>query len=318
MIIRERKGYSLLIIGILLVLLPTLLWAQEGRGTGRVRGMVNDEEGNPIAGAKIVANTPRFEKTFEAESDQNGRWAIMGMAPGQWHFTASKEGYFPSLLNLDVSTLRSNPPLDFVLKKATAAEYLGAKEETRELLIQADQDFNKGKYGEALEAYQKVLAENPSIYQLHLNRGNCYMGMGEYDKAIAEYQLFLEQEPDTSPVLSKLGEAYVRKGNFDQALVYFQKVIELSPEDHTTYYNIAEIYFDSGEVEKAIENYQKALEVNPDWNQGYLKLGYAYLNQGDNDNALLHFEKFLELEPDSPDAALIKELISRIKGGSDF
>jgi len=318
MIIRERKGYSLLILGILLVLLPTLLWAQEGRGRGRMRGTVKDTEGNPIAGARILADSTEFELKLETETDQAGRWSIMGMDYARWRFTASKEGYLPMYTNLQVSTVRRNPPIDFVLKKATASDILAGKAGLRELLIQAEQIFKEGKYVEALESYQKVLAGNPDLYQLHYNIGNCYMEQGEYEKAIAEYNLYLEQEPDTPSVLSKLGEIYVRKGDFDQGVVYFQKVIELNPEDPTTYYNIAEIYFDSGEVEKAIENYQKALQVNPDWSQGHLKLGYAYLNQGDNDNALLHFEKFLELEPDSPDAALIKELIARIKGGPDL
>ena len=316
MVIGIRRVLPLLVLAILLALLPTLLCAQAGRGKGRVRGTVKDEEGNPIAGAKIIADITRYETTFEAESDEKGRWAIMGMGTGAWRFTASKEGYLPAILNLQVSTLRSNPPVDFVLKKATPAEVLGGSEETRELLLQAEQNFNESKYDEALKAYQQVLAESPLIYQLHVNIGNCYLGMGEYDKAIAEYEVFLEQEPDYSPVLSKLGEVYVRKGDFDTAMGYFQKVIELSPEDHTTYYNIAEIYFDSGEVDKAIEYYQKTVEINPDWGKGHLKLGYAYLNKGDNEQALLHFEKFLELEPDSPDAPLIKELISRIKGGS--
>lgn len=305
-----------MVLAILLVFLPTLLWAQAGRGKGRVRGMVKDEEGNPIVGAKIVADTTRYEATFEAQSDESGRWAILGMGTGPWRFTASKEGYIPQILNLDVATLRSNPPLDFVLKEATVAGILGGKEKTRELLLQAEQNLDAGKYDEALKSYQEVIAENPSIYHLHVNIGNCYLEMGEYDKAIAEYQMFLEQEPDNSPVISKLGEAYVRKGDFDQAVGYFEKVIELSPEDHIMYYNIAEIYFDGGEIEKAIEYYQKSIEVKPDWSKGHLKLGYAYLNKGDNDKALLHFEKFLELEPDSPDASLIKELISRIKGGS--
>ncbi len=316
MVIKIRSIYPLIVLVILLSLLPTLLWAQAGRGKGRVRGTVKDEEGNPIVGAKIVADTDRYELKFEAESDQNGRWAIMGMGVAQWRFTASKEGYIPAMLNLNVSTVRSNPPLDFVLKKATTAEILGGKEETRQLILQAEQNFNSGKYNEALQAYQQVLAENPSIYQLHVNVGSCYLELGEYDKAIAEYEAFLEQEPDYSPVLSKLGETYVRKGDFDQAVGYFQKVIEHSPDEHTTYYNIAEIYFDSGDVDKAIEYYQKALEVKPDWGKGHLKLGYAYLNKGDNEQAVLHFEKFLELEPDSPDAPLVKELISRIKGGS--
>ena len=316
MVIKIRSVHPLIVLVILLSLLPTFLWAQAGRGKGRVRGSVKDEEGNPIVGAKIVADTSRFDLKFEAESDQNGRWAIMGIGAAAWRFIASKEGYIPAILNLNVATVRANPPLDFVLKKATTAEVLGGREETRQLILQAEQNFNAGKYDEALEGYQQVIAENPSIYQLHVNIGNCYLELGEYDKAIAEYEAFLEQEPDYSPVLSKLGETYVRKGDFDQAVGYFQKVIELSPDDNTTYYNIAEIYFDSGDVDKAIEYYQKALEVKPDWGKGHLKLGYAYLNQGDNEQAVLHFEKFLELEPDSPDAPLVKELISRIKGGS--
>ncbi|MDH5715401.1 MAG: tetratricopeptide repeat protein [Candidatus Aminicenantes bacterium] len=316
MVIKIRSVHPLVVLVILLSLLPAFLWAQAGRGKGRVRGSVKDEEGNPIVGAKIVADTDRYDLKFDAESDKGGRWAVMGIGSGPWRFIASKEGYIPGILNLNVSTVRANPPLDFVLKKATAAEVLGGREEMRQLILQAEQNFNAGKYDEALQGYQQVLAENTSIYQLHLNIGSCYLELGEYDKAIAEYQQFLEQDPDASPVLSKLGEAYVRKGDFDQAVGYFQKVIEISPNDHTTYYNIAEIYFDSGDVEKAIEYYQKSLEINPDWGKGHLKLGYAYLNQGDNEQALLHFEKFLELEPDSPDAPLIKELISRIKGSS--
>jgi tetratricopeptide (TPR) repeat protein len=56
--------------------------------------------------------------------------------------------------------------------------------------------FNRvGRYQEVLDISSQVLSKAPSIAEVHLARGDAFMGLGRKEKAIAEYRLALKYQP---------------------------------------------------------------------------------------------------------------------------
>ena len=90
---RSKDTLIIFLVSVLCFSLSLNLSAQQGRGKGRLRGQVQDEVGNPIEGAKIVATHLRYKAAFTSESDEKGSWAVMGLGTGYFRITASKEGY---------------------------------------------------------------------------------------------------------------------------------------------------------------------------------------------------------------------------------
>jgi tetratricopeptide (TPR) repeat protein len=311
----KKKAMSLLTIAVIVLATGNLI-AQEGRGRGRVSGMVRDEAGKLIKGAKITMTSAQYSITFDAVTNEKGMWAIIGFSGGLWNITVSAPGYITQNKKMRLSQLSKNPQIDFVLKEGLGGEGAGAVAlvpGTKEIFDTALEAYNTGRYEEALAGFGEFLEKNPTLYQTHINIGNCYRKLSKYDEAIMEYEEVLKSEATSAQALTNLGECYANKGDLEKAREYFEKVIAASPNDPIVFYNLGEIYFNANQVDGAIEHYEKALELKPDWSPAVIKLGYAYLNKGDIEKAVSYFKKYLEIDPEGPDAPVAKELLKQFE-----
>jgi len=302
------------------------LYSQEGRGAGRLTGTVVDEAGNPIDKASILLQYSQFTNKLTAVSNSKGQWGFIGLGKGAVTVTASKEGFIPAFIQLEVSGVSKNPEKKIVLQKAAGnAPAEGISDSSKEWLLQGNALFEQKKFVEALALYQGFLDKYPMLYKVRLNLANCHIELQEYDKAIAEYQKVLEglnadaeaAEKKDNKLLAQLyagiGDANMRQNKFKEAEQYFKKSIDIDPADHALAYNVAEIMMQAGNVDEAIRYYETAIRIKPDWPKSYLKLGYAWLNKGNNLKALESFNKLVEISPpDDPDVALAKDIIKKI------
>jgi hypothetical protein len=110
---------------------------QEDLGKGRISGTVADENGAPVEGALIVAQSVRSETKLEGRSDAKGKFAIVGLGTGGWRITATKDGYGSSSLEMNVRQLGSNPPISFTLKKISGTAAFASNMEALAMLDQA-------------------------------------------------------------------------------------------------------------------------------------------------------------------------------------
>ena len=324
---RHKNIFMIFLVFLLSLSLALTLFGQQGRGKGRIRGTVHDEAGNPIEGAKIVAQHLRYNTMFESKSDKKGHWAIAGLGTGFFRITASKEEYGTTYHEMRVSQFsKRNPPLEFTLRKIQMTEMNMPAIEDEEAIVlfeEGNELYEQEKYREAATKFEAFLEKNPTIYQVNINIGNCYREMGEYDKAIEVYNKILDEvkadkgsfEGDESAAraLGSLGEIYVKKGDLEKASEYLKQAIDIFPEDEVLAFNVGEIFFKQGEVDKAIEYFKLAVEIKESWAPSHRQLGYAYLNKGEYKLAIESLKKFLELAPDDPQAATIQNLIPKLE-----
>jgi len=324
---RNKNTLLIFLVFALCLSLSLGLSAQEGRGKGRVRGKVHDEAGNPLEGAKIVAQHLGSETTFESKSDEKGNWAVVGLGTGNFRITVSKEGYGTVYHDMRVSQFsKKNPPLDVTLRKlqVTAMNMPAIQDEGSVALFEEGNElYDQGKYAEAAAKFEEFIEKNPTVYQININIGNSYRELGEYDKAIEAYNKILEKvkaekdsfEGDESAAraLASIGEAYFKQGNLEQAGEYLKQAVDNFPEDEALAFNVGEIYFNQNEVDNAIEYFKLAVKIKESWAPPHRQLGYAYLNKGEYKLAVGSLKKFLELAPDDPQAANIKNLIPKLE-----
>ena len=82
------------VTGVLAALFVVALAGTSAAQTGRVGGVVKDEQGNPIKGATITAENPAASpSSFTATTDDKGRFSIIGLKSGQWSFAAMAPGF---------------------------------------------------------------------------------------------------------------------------------------------------------------------------------------------------------------------------------
>ncbi len=324
---RSKNIFIIFIVSVLCLSLSLNLSAQQGRGKARVRGQVVDEIGNPIEGAKIVAEHIQSKTTFTSESDKKGSWAVMGLGTGYFRITASKEGYGTLSHERKVSQFsKKNPPVSFTLRKIQVAEMNmpGIEDEGSVVLVEEGNElFDQKKYAEAAAKFEEFVGKNPSVYLVNINIGNCYKEMGEYDKAIESYTKILEKVKEekesiegdgrAARALAAMGETYFTQGYLEKASEYFRKAMDNFPEDEALAFNVGEIFFKQGETDNAIEYYLLAVKIKESWAPPHRQLGYAYLNKGKYRLAVDSLKKFAELAPDDPQAEDIKNLIPKLE-----
>lgn len=323
------KAMKLLVIAALVLAFMVVpeLQAQAGRGKGRLKGIVIDEEGNHVADANVEIiwhRSKRKDKDVKRQTKTNdkGRFIFMNLGYGNWEIFVEARGYKPAQKMALVSEIANNPTVKIVMKKSAQVAAKKKLEAGVSLIDKANQLFAEAKFAEARELYEKFLEEQPDFYQTHLYIGNCHKEKGEYDQAMAQYRKALEKAPagggpndihEKAKIQAAIGDLYIRKNDLKTAQEYFQKSLDLNPEDEILAYNVGEIFFSNNKTREAIHYFKLAASIKPDWADPHLKLGYTYLNSADYKSAIASFNKFLELAPDSDQAGTIKEVIKSLK-----
>ncbi len=277
-------------------------------GTGRVSGTVKDPNGNPIEGATITATSGDSNRALEATTDANGRWAILGFRSRAYDFSVQASGFQPYNYQAQIQQAGRNPDMDLVLEPAAMGSSAGTG---GGLLAEAQELHQAGMWDEALMKYDEVLAADPTMYQIHLNRGSVLRELGREDDAKMAYQMVLDQDPGSAPALISMAEIAVAANDLDTAVEYFKTAVDTT-DDEIIPFNVAAIYFQNGNVDEAIEYFLLAAERRMDWAEPHLEIAKAYLNKGDFASARTHLNMVVEIEPDGASAAMANAMLQAL------
>ncbi len=184
-------------LGLAVVIILPLSARNASAQPGFISGTVRDVEGNPLADAQIVAENSEWQRSLETTTDNNGRFAYVGLQTGQWLFIVQRVGYEPvqgfgNVLGsgmggsvrfvMETDPLNPPPPSTGVLANLRGIELELALDE-------ADALFDDGNYDDAIEAYSELLEDIPELTSLNLQIGHAYREKTNYDRALAAYRL---------------------------------------------------------------------------------------------------------------------------------
>jgi len=324
--LRQRFGHSVLTAAALLsivtavALTPTSAGAQ---GRARMRGVVTDAAGEPLEGVHVTAFNDSFAPSrFTAESNERGRWAMIGFGgtSARWVFTFELEGHVTTEIGHTVKVMGRNEDLDMILEKVTELGGVGAASGVAADAVNPDNywdgaaAFEAGDYAGAVASWQTFLSENPEAVAVWLRTAEAYVRLDNTGAAAAAYERVIHLDAENQSALFMLAALKASVGELDDALGYFERVVAKDPENASLYYNIGEIYFQQSRTEEAISFYSRALQVDPEYAAVYQQIGFAYVNAGQTAEAITAFERFLELVPaESEDAAMIDGVLDALR-----
>jgi len=293
-----------------MLLLTVFVFPQAYKGRARVVGYVYDELGDPIEDVTVKLYSIRGEGGFELKTDKNGKWVAMGIRGGSWTVDFEKVGYMPKGISIDIESFGKNPDVEVTLEKV---EGIIITKELEKKLSAGNDLFDDGNYERAIQAYEKLLEENPDIYIINQNIGNCYFQLEQYDKAVEYYEKILVGDPENTEAMLLIGKAYENKGDDEKALEWYQKIKFENIDDPVVLYNIGTRFYNMANYEEALKYYQRSVEVKEDFPDGFYQLGLTYLTLGKNEEAIARFEKYLELDPDSERAEQVKGFLNYLR-----
>lgn len=128
-----------------------------------------------------------------------------------------------------------------------------------------------GKYGQAIEDYNKVIEINPADANVYYNRGIAYAALGNYGQAIEDNNKFIEINPADALAYNNRANAYAALGNQKQAIEDFDKAIEIDPKLAIAYLNRASSYDRLGNKKQTYENLKTAASLGDKTAQDLLR-----------------------------------------------
>jgi hypothetical protein len=302
------------------------LAAQDWVGRGRAQGIAKDEQGKPVAGAKVTLRhgKGRVEETGPGPkaiiTDKNGKWAILGLSGGAWGVLIEAEGFIASEGQIQIEEEGSpSPPVTVTLKRPSKEQQQAAqaaKEPTKgalakEALTKGNDLLTQQNYAEARAEYQKAfdLLDTPEIKPSILRAiGSTYFKESaeaktkqgkaqKLDQAIAALKQAYEIKPDDPETLQLLVDLLVDAGRETEAQTYMAKLPAGTKVAPDTMINIGIRYFNDKQLDKALDQFNKVIEQNPELPDAYYYRGLVYLNKNKTPEAKADFKKLLELDP---------------------
>lgn len=171
--------------------------------------------------------------------------------------------------------------------------------------------FDKKRYKDAIEAYEKAIALNPEFKEAFFNLGIAYYSLAEdlkaandSEQAIFYYQKVLKINPNYADVYFKIGVIYQETGNFQKAVEYYTKTLELVPNSAKVYYNLGNIFLDENQPCKAAECFNKSLFIEPENTDTKNNYATALYNSGKIQESIDLYENLVKTNPDEHDIRL--------------
>jgi tetratricopeptide (TPR) repeat protein len=317
-LIRRALMPSLLVLGLAVVVSPAL--AQ----TGQVKGKVVDVKNQPVEKAQVtIEASDGMGRKFNVTTNKKGEYIQIGLPPGQYKITATKEG----LTDIHEQRIGLDPAeVNFTLRPGTAADMSPEerkKAEAKNAAIRGAFEAgvklsNESKYDEAIAKFNEVVAAVPKCVECLTNIASLQLAKKDYEAAEGTYKKALELNPNSAEAYNGLANIYNAQKKFEQAAEASAQAAKLGAAapggaSASTVFNQGVIAWNASRIDDAKKAFEEAVKLDPKLAEAHYWLGMANLNQGKMPEAVSSFEEYLKLDASGKYAEQAKGILAQIK-----
>ncbi len=164
--------------------------------------------------------------------------------------------------------------------------------------------YNKGKFQEAKQIFQKVLQQNPSDSDAHEGLGYIYLQQKEYDQCAFNLQKRYDANPDLKTAQNLLecyskGESPKLADEFYASLPLEKKALLRNPIVEAILQEI-DVHISRGELIFAVEKLDRLYKNSPNNSEVLLRYANLYMAKKEYAAAKEYYETVLDKEPVNP------------------
>jgi tetratricopeptide (TPR) repeat protein len=294
------------------------------QSTGMVKGKVIDAKGIPVEGAQVTIEfKDGIARTYTVKTNKKGEYTQIGLAPGNYKVTATKEKVgtqsFDGRVRLG-DTLECNFKLDPAgagPSKEDVAKVAAIKKLFDDGVAASRSSDNDG----AIAKFNEAIGIMPTCYDCYYNIGYAYAQKKEYDKAEESFKKAIELKADYIEAYNGLATIYNAQKRFDDAQAASQKAASLAAAGGPAaggggvdaLYNQGVIAWNAGKAEDAKKAFEEAIKADPKHANSHYQLAMCLINLGKLPEAIAEFEAYLQNAPDGQYAAQTKAMLSQLK-----
>ncbi len=138
--------------------------------------------------------------------------------------------------------------------------------------------------------------------QIEETRAKVLVAEKRYDEAVQAYQKLLAEQPGNAHYANMLGVVYQQLGDLGRARKAYQRAMRSDPSFGDPFNNLGTTWYQAQNYRKAVRAYKKALQVDPNLAQAYANLGFAYFSDHKYPEAIDAFDQALSRDPNVLDA----------------
>ena len=294
-----------------------LLAAPAQAQTGTARGKILDSQDQPLQDAKVtIEYLGGITRKFEVKTNKKGEYMQVGMQPGPYRLTASKDGYQSVAIEVRIAL---GEPTDLNPMKlhtiAQAAQQPGSPmADLRAAFQKAVELQGAGKLDEAEAAYKAINEKTPDIPEVYQNLGSVYAQKKDFPAAEAAFLKALELRPDSADTATQLAKLYHDNGQPEKAMEIMTKSAGANPTDARAQFNQGIFLLNANKNEEATAAFEAAVKADPNMAEAYYRLGALMVGQGKIPESIQYLEKYLSFNPaNAQNVATAKGLIQALK-----
>ena len=294
-----------------------LLAAPAAAQVGQVRGRVVGPQGEPIPDATVLIEYQGgVTRKYEIKTSKKGEYIQVGLDPGPYRITATKEGYRGAVADIRAALGETTqvPDMELLTPEAAAQQPGSEAAQLREKFAEAVSLTNSGKLDEAEAAFNGLLEMHSDVPEIHQNLGFIHAKRKDWAAAEQAYLKALELRPGDSGITSALAKIYQDSGQEEKAMELVSRAAGENPEDAGAQFTRAVYLMNSGQAPEAIAAFEATLALDPGMAEAHYYLGTLLVGQGKVPEAVEHLETYVSLNPDNAqNVATAKGLIEALK-----
>jgi choline-sulfatase len=141
------------------------------------------------------------------------------------------------------------------------------------------------KYGEAAQALESALREEPKMPQALLMLGGAYSELGRNKEAREQFDRVLKDDPQSVQALVGTANVLMREGRTDDVITLCKRTLSLDDRNTQAHALLGEVYAGRNQPVQALPHFEKAVEVQPKLTQNRLNLAGALIEVAQYDKA---------------------------------
>lgn len=127
--------------------------------------------------------------------------------------------------------------------------------------------------------------------------GQLAIDAGDYNGAIEIFESLLDENPSLTVAYVGIGRAYQDQGNFARAEPAYERAARLEPRNFEAQYGHGEVLRALGKLREALRAFRKALTIDPNDVEALNAMGGTLVELGMPGSAIPAAEKAVELDP---------------------
>src|SRR5437667_2169403 len=290
--------------------------------TCNARGVVSDQNQNPVAGAAVEFQAIELGIKFVLHTNKKGEYFQLGVKPGFYNISVSAQGYgtyqmstyleMGSDFTNHVGNTNNDNVHNFVLPpagkniddRAAATSNirvfgnLGPTQDTRQEREAKRQRELQKENADIQKRVAKVKGLNEKLLMAS-SAGKA----GDWDQAVAFAQQATQMAPDIDLTWDVLGDSYMGKQQPEEAERANRKANEMHTNIAGYHNNLARARSQRNDLEHAVPEFAAAIKLDPfNASRYYYNMAAAFTRAHDADRAVKAWDEVIRLDPTKSDA----------------